>query len=365
MSDNLKQSLMDGGRPYWVWGPLVFTSFYFLPLIFSRQHFSLLTGFISLVIYIAFILLYYKAANTRADKVSATIVLMITLCILGTSITPGTQALFGFIAFFCGFNFGLKKGLFGLIAVLMAVLTSAITFNYLEVYFIAPPVIVSTALFFMGRAERKDRIHDAQEKISQESIEQLATIAERERIARDMHDLIGHSLTSIALKAELAEKHLNINNVSQAKQEIHQVSTLSREILSQVRQAVSGYKTRDFNGQIAQLKSKLSQHNFTVQVTNHLANCSAIIESSLILMLTEAVTNILKHSNGNIVTIELEQVDDNICLFISDNGVVSELSFGNGLNGIRERCQKLNGTVKVSHQHGMSIKISLPGNIND
>jgi two-component system sensor histidine kinase DesK len=82
-------------------------------------------------------------------------------------------------------------------------------------------------------------------------------------------------------------------------------------------------------------------------------------------MLTEAVTNILKHSDGNIVTIELEQVDNNICLFISDNGVVSELSFGNGLNGIRERCQKLNGTVKVSHQQGMSIKISLPGNIND
>ena len=82
-------------------------------------------------------------------------------------------------------------------------------------------------------------------------------------------------------------------------------------------------------------------------------------------MLTEAVTNILKHSNGNTVTIELEQVDNNIGLLISDNGIVNELSFGNGLNGIRERCQQLNGTVKVSHQHGMSIKMSLPEKPND
>jgi len=365
MSDKLKQSLIDGGRPYWVWGPLVFTSFYFLPLIFSNQHFSLLTGFISVGIYISFLFLYHKAANTRGDEVSPTIVLMITLCILGTYITPGTQALFGFISFFCGFNFSFKKGLIGLISVLVAVLISAIAFNYIDVYFISPAVIVSIALFFMGRAERKDRIHAAQEKVSQESIEQLATIAERERIARDMHDLIGHSLTSIALKAELAEKYLSVEKFDLAKQEVSEVSTLSRDILSQVRQAVSGLKTRDINGQIAQLESKLIKHNFSVQVTNNLSKSSAMLESSLILMLTEAVTNILKHSNGDTVTIKLEQSDSGVSLYISDNGTVEEVNFGNGLTGITERCQQLNGSVEVEHTHGMCIQINLPENVDD
>jgi len=365
MSDKLNQSLIDGGRPYWVWGPLVFTSFYFLPLIFSNQHFSLITGVISVVIYISFLFLYHKAANTQGDKVSPTLALMITLCVLGTAITPGTQALFGFITFFCGFNFPLKKGLLGLVIVLMAVLLSATTFNYIDAFFIAPAIIVSTALFFMGRAERKDRIHEAQEKVSQNSIEQLATIAERERIARDMHDLIGHSLTTIALKAELAEKYLNVDKIVMAKQEVNEVSTLSRDILSQVRHAVSGLKTRDINGQVEQLKSKLIKHNFTVKVTNELSNLSAMVESSLILMLTEAVTNILKHSNGDKVIIQFEQSDNAINLSISDNGTVDEVSFGNGLTGITERCQQLNGSVEVEYKQGMAIKINLPGKLDD
>lgn len=363
--NTLSFSIADGNKPYWTWLPLIFSSFYFLPTIMNVNNVNLLTLLYILLLYISFILLYSKAVYCRGNEITPWLLVMVLIIASGTYLTPGTQTLFGYIAFLAGFNLTQGKSLTYLLFITAAILISGYLLADSNLYFYVPALIMSVGLYSFGLMTRRDAIHEIKAKHSEQHIEQLATIAERERIARDMHDLIGHSLTSIALKAELAEKHLNINNVSQAKQEIHQVSTLSREILSQVRQAVSGYKTRDFNGQIEQLKSKLSQHNFTVQVTNQLAHCSAIIESSLILMLTEAVTNILKHSNGTTVTIELEQVDNHIGLLISDNGIVNELSFGNGLNGIRERCQKLSGTVKVSHQHGMSIKISLPEKPND
>ncbi len=365
MSERFSQSLIDGGRPYWVWGPLVFSSFYFLPLIFNNQYFTVITGSISIIIFLGFLFLYYQAANSKGENALPVITAMLALCITGTYITPGTQSLFGFISFFCGFNLTFKKGLAGVISILVSILLSAFLFNFFEVNFIAPAVIVSIALFFMGRAERKDRIHDQREKISQQSIEQLATIAERERIARDMHDLIGHSLTSIALKAELAEKYINVEKNALAQKEITEVSALSRDILSQVRQAVSGLKTKDISAQLNQLETKLKNHNFAIKVTNNLTQIPAIIESTLILILTEAVTNILKHSNGDNVNIVLNQQHENINLLVSDNGQVSEVSSGNGLTGIAERCQQLNGTVEINHDQGLSLNINLPKSCDD
>ena len=65
------------------------------------------------------------------------------------------------------------------------------------------------------------------------------------------------------------------------------------------------------------------------------------------------------------MTIELEKSHHNINLLIADNGSVSKVNFGNGLSGINERCQQLNGVVNVTHEHGMSIKITLPENSHD
>lgn len=360
MTKPFNQSLIDGDKPYWVWGPLVFSSFYFLPLIFSNQHFTLVTSIASVVIFMVFLLLYQKAAHSQGEQALPIILLMLTLCTFGTAITPGTQSLFGFIAFFCGFNFNVKKGAIGLMSIISGVLISAYSFDFVQVYFIAPAVIVSSALFFMGQAERKDRIHSQQEKQSQAAIAQLATIAERERIARDLHDLIGHSLTSIALKAELAHKYLCVDNLNQAKHEVNEVSTLSRDILSQVRQAVSGLKSKSLNAQVTELKNKLINHNFTVHVTNNLKKVSPMVESHLVLILTEAVTNILKHSQGNTVTIELSQSKSHISLRVQDNGHVSSLQFGNGLQGIKERCEQLKGSLTINEQQGFSLIISIP-----
>ena len=233
-------------------------------------------------------------------------------------------------------------------------------FNMVDTYFIVPPVIISVSLFLTGRAVRKDKIYEQQQKQSKATISQLATIAERERISRDLHDLIGHSLTSIALKAELAEKYLARDKSTLAQQELSEVAKLSRDILSQVRQAVSGLKQQDLAAQLSQLKQKLSHHGFTVNLSNEINHLTPIIESTLILILTEAVTNILKHSHGNIVDIKINSLEENLSLSIADNGQVEQFIVGNGLGGIVQRCKALSGTCDIEHKQGFMLTITLP-----
>ena len=359
MSDHFNQKLADYGKPYWIWGPLIFSSFYFLPIIFSFEKFTATGLILSVIIYLTFLALYIKAVFSCGEKALLPLVAILVLCITGTAVTPGTQALFGFVSYFLGFNFALKKALFGLVMLIASIFLSAFLFNFYDAYFIAPAVIISFALIFFGRAERKDRIHQQKENLSQEKIEQLAAIAERERIARDLHDLIGHSLTSIALKADLAEKLASANKMPQAKQEISAVAKLSRAVLSEVRQAVSGLKSQQLNAHLQTLKEELEQHQFSVNINNKLAQITSELEANLVLIFKEAVTNILRHSNGNAVVLTLIPQDNKILITISDNGQIGSFKFGNGLNGMTERCQNFNGSLTANHQHGFTLNITL------
>src|SRR5690606_21535545 len=126
-----------------------------------------------------------------------------------------------------------------------------------------------------------------------------AVIAERERIARDLHDILGHTLSSIALKAELAEKLLILDKRDEAKQHVSELHQIARNTLSLVRQTVSGYKHRGLSGEVMELCDKLRQNGFVVELTGEIPQLTPRAETALILALTELTTNVLRHSNGN------------------------------------------------------------------
>ncbi len=360
MNTDFNQCLGDKRKPYWVWGPLVFSSFFFMPMVFNFQHFTWQTILLSLIIYFAFIFLYKIAVFSQGEQAIIPLSAMIILCIAGTIITPGTQSLFGFAAYFFGFNFTFKKGFAGLITIIASIFLSAYLFDFYDAYFITPAFIISIALFFFGNTERKERIHQQQDDLSQQAIEQLAAVAERERIGRDLHDIIGHSLSSIALKADLAEKLIKAEKNTEAKQEIAAVAQLSRNILSQVRHAVSGLKTRDLYSQLQQLKIELSQQNFIVEIPSKTPSLPDNISSAFTLILMEAVTNILRHSNGNKVAIKIQAQTDAYVLTIFDDGNSKNIKYGNGLTGIKERSQQLHGSFTLSQTQGFTIKVTIP-----
>ena len=359
-SDSFRQSLAIEKKPYWVWGPLVFSSFYFLPLILSFEQFAALDIFIIVMIYITFIFYYVKAANAKGEDALIPVSIIVIIATFGTYLTLGTQTLFGFACYFFGFNFRQKKGVLGLVAVALSIFLAVYLFDLNNPYFIAPALIISIALYFMGRAERRERIHQLSEQKSQHQIEQLAMIAERERIARDLHDLAGHSLSSIALKAELAEKLIVNDNVEQAQSEIKQVAAISRDLLSDIRKAVTNMKQFNLTKQLEFFQEELTQNGFNVIVNNELTNLSTATQKTVSLIVTEACTNILRHSKGNEVLIDISKE----LISIKDNGIVTTFKSGNGINGIKQRTEALGGELIVENKKGFNLTMNFQANLS-
>jgi two-component system sensor histidine kinase DesK len=362
VSEPFNLALADNKNPYWLWGPLAFTIFYFLPLIFNLEYFLNWRLIGIAIIYIAFLVLYKKALFARGEQVLLPVIGIIVLCVAGTYITPGTQALFGYAAYFCGFSFRFNKGIQGLIGILLAIALSAQLFDYKDVFFLAPAIIISIGLYFFGHAEQKDSIHKHKEAISQQKVEHYAAIAERERIARDLHDLIGHSLSSIALKANLAEKLIEKHKYEKASGEISEVAVLSRSILSQVREAVSGIKEYNFASQLNKLVDELKGQGFKVEQNIDLSALPPHLELPLLFITTELVTNILRHSTGDKVQIDIQTHSGQDILLtykIQDNGSIENLNWGNGLTGIKERCQQLNAVFDIHTDKGFCAHITL------
>ena len=141
--------------------------------------------------------------------------------------------------------------------------------------------------------------HCAAEKLqlAQEEIEHLAKVAERERIARDLHDLLGHTLSLITLKAELARKLVD-RDPQRAKQEMQDVEHTSRAALADVREAISGYRGQGLAAELLRARQTLETAGITVDCEASEVPLSPAQETVLALALREAVTNVVRHAQA-------------------------------------------------------------------
>jgi len=197
-------------------------------------------------------------------------------------------------------------------------------------------------------------------KQSQEEVSKLAKVAERERIARDLHDLLGHSLTSITLKAELAERLLDVD-LQAARQHMLEIQQVSRRTLAQVRDAVSEYKTNTFDNELA--SARISLDSIEVQLITRINKIvlEPLVDATLAMILREAITNILRHSKATRCRVSLQPQRGCLVLTVSDNGkAVGEPVMGNGLKGMAERCYTLGGSLEIDFTSGCTITASLP-----
>ncbi|NQZ24668.1 MAG: sensor histidine kinase [Colwellia sp.] len=359
-------SLTEDQVALWTWIPLFFSLFYFLPIFYNWQHFDIIKLSGSALIYLCFVYFYMKAQRQHDERTAIRPILAILLlsCI-GTYFNPGTFTLFAFAAYFIGYYYPTPKSIVGLALTIGLIVLTAFAFELTDMFFITPALFCSVPNFMFGLAERRSRMQKLNEQRSQQQIEQLATVAERERIARDLHDLLGHTLSSIALKAELAEKLAKAGHAAQSIDEISQVAKITRETLSEVRQAVSGYKAKDPQAEVDKIVARLADKDFTFEQEVSLDNLTAKAESSLILILKEAITNILRHSNGDHVIVKTQQNEDSLLLTIFDNGSHysvknKEPLFSNGLKGIVERVSELKGKFSINTEQGFELTINLP-----
>jgi two-component system, NarL family, sensor histidine kinase DesK len=218
-----------------------------------------------------------------------------------------------------------------------------------------PMFIGAGNTFFAERNRMNRKLRKANEEI-----EHLAKVAERERIARDLHDVLGHTLSVITLKSELAGKLMD-RDPQRAGKEIREVSEISRQALSDVRDAIRGYRAKGLAAELAQAKSTLETAGLSVQCDAATTiKLPAMQESVLSLALREGVTNVVRHANARSCRLRLEQLNGSCRLEIQDDGLGFVTGEGNGLRGMRERVEMLGGSLDRRNDRGTKLTITLP-----
>ncbi len=217
-------------------------------------------------------------------------------------------------------------------------------------------VVVGIGNFFIAQQKRAD----AKLRMANEEIEQLAAVAERERIARDLHDVLGHTLSVIVLKAELARRLIE-RDPTRAAQEIAEVEKTARTALSEVREAIGGYRSQGLPAEMELARNTLQSAGVTLACESPLPQLHPSEETVLCLAVREAVTNIVRHAHATHCSMRFATSPDGFqTLLISDDGAPPKLQEGNGLRGMRERVQSLGGRLSITTDPGVTLLIELP-----
>ncbi|HVT58126.1 MAG TPA: histidine kinase [Thermoanaerobaculia bacterium] len=199
---------------------------------------------------------------------------------------------------------------------------------------------------------------DARLAASRQEVERLVRIAERERIGRDLHDLLGHTLSLITLKAELARKLVGIDT-DRAAAEIGEVERISREALREVRSAVAGYRSEGLSAELARARLALESAAVRPEYFMMPVELPPAQEAALALALREAVTNVIRHAGARTCRIALEQDEAAVRLEVQDDGRGGGAE-GTGLAVMRERIAGLGGRLERASDGGTRLVVSLP-----
>ncbi|KJF21102.1 histidine kinase [Rhodococcus sp. AD45-ID] len=192
-------------------------------------------------------------------------------------------------------------------------------------------------------------VHEREEQ------ELRAVMEERARMARDLHDILGHSLTVITVKAELANRLLDVD-VERARSELDDLERLSRDALADVRSAVDGFRTISLPVEIARAREALR----AAGIEDHSPNSTEMVPRHLRELFAwtvrEGVTNVVRHSAATQCTITIDEKS----VEIVDDGISGEnTTIGNGLTGLRERAAAAGArlTINSAAHQGFSLQV--------
>lgn len=306
----------------------------------------------------AFFALYFLGFWMQGRALLAVIA---AITLLGVIFVPGNfgaPALFIYAGSFAGRTGRPRRGMWvigGVLAVLFAealwLHLDPIRWTWAALF----TVIVGGVNLHYAQVARQN----ARLRLSQDEVEHLAKVAERERIARDLHDLLGHTLSLIILKSELASK-LSDRDPARAREEIRDVERISREALAEVRGAIAGYRSGGLQSELARAGEALETAGIAVDSSAEQLPLSAAQEAVLSLALREGVTNVIRHSGARRCAIRLARDGDACRLTVSDDGRGGRAADGYGLVGMRERVAALGGTMSYDGSRGATIEIRLP-----
>ncbi|WP_329127973.1 sensor histidine kinase [Streptomyces sp. NBC_01465] len=203
-------------------------------------------------------------------------------------------------------------------------------------------------------------------KEARATVAQLAANEERLRLARDLHDLLGHSLSLITLKSELAGRMLP-DSPDRAAQQVADIERVSRQALTDVRSAVTGYRRPTLPGELAGARTALAAAGITATVPEDPGplDLTEEREAALAWALREAITNVVRHSGARTCTVTLaprQTLDGrHLALSVHDDGRgAAPAAYGNGLTGLTERLAGVGGTLETEVSRGFTLTARVP-----
>ena len=315
-----------------------------------------------------------RARSRYKLRASVTLIGSLTLLVLFLSINYGSSFLWLFIGVsaIAGIVFSFRNAsitVFGLTLLTLGFSVNAsrgiASANWLQ---IIPLVLLVRGLGldmigFVRLSDALRELHSAREELARQAVTE-----ERLRMARDLHDLLGHTLSLITLKSELAGRLLE-KDPRTALQEVHEVERVARQALREVREAVAGYRQRTLSGELDGARQILEAAGVVCTVEDETQSLPPNIDAILAWIVREGVTNVIRHSRAQHCLIRITSIEEYVRVEVINDGYPleenSKVQMGSGLSGLAERVTRQGGRIEAgafppSDGDGFRLKVEIP-----
>ncbi|MGH8077323.1 MAG: sensor histidine kinase [Lysobacter sp.] len=364
--------LQLGWMPIFNLGYIVFV---FLPLFFTGNSDSVAHAWYprrlgqlwpTLLSVTIFLPLYFAAYRVSGIRLIACMLGVAALCYALLPVNPFANS---YLIYAAGFAALIGRVLWLRImwlALILAAFWAEILIIDYPIFVFALTLIIAVSVFFGNHFFIENTRKRAALKLSHDEVRRLGGLAERERIGRDLHDLLGHTLSLVALKSELAGRLLQ-RDPEAARREIDEVGRVAREALTQVRAAVTGIRAAGIAAELASAKLLLESDGVTFKYSMADAALPPGVETALAMTVREAVTNIQRHARAHHAEVAFATERGDVVLRVVDDGRGGAIVPGNGLGGMRERIEALGGRLRIDSPagRGTCIEARLPLTAND
>lgn len=311
---------------------------------------------------VQFVPLWGMTRTTDPHRLRRVVGTIVVIGIIGTVLNVGASVLFVFAAAAVaplGEDEALRWHVGLTLAIVLLMAFSPIALPY-RIYGVLPSLIFVWVVGLGTRTEAATVAEAERLRIENVRIEALATAAERERIARDLHDLLGQSLTGLVVRAQLVGRLAAVDPAAAAI-EASSLEEGARVALEQVRAAVSGLNDVSLDDEVATARDVLAAAGVDARVVVATQRRpSPLVERSLALALREAVTNVVRHAHAASCTIEIVESGETWSLEVHDDGRGGDHTEGAGLRGMRERIAAVGGRVERWSDRGTSLRVTVP-----
>ena len=322
---------------------------------------------------VAFLALYFRGYWVDGARRLPIIAALAALGVALAPFNPGSLTFFVYAAAFVGGAAAGRVAAAWIVALTFAGVATAAGQAMLQGWrtplepMLGVTVVVMTPIIgFVNLHYNEGRQRDAALRLARDEIARFATLAERDRIAADLHDLLGHTLSVIVLKSGLASK-LMTRDTTRAAVEIADVERISRDALAEVRRAVHGFRAATLSDELVRARGVLETagihadvHAASVPASGRVAELAAPLEHAAAMILRESITNVVRHSQATHCRIAITHDGGTLRLEVVDDGVGGQSPDGHGVDGMRARAREIGGVLDRDGSRGMAIRLTAP-----